>query len=100
MTGEREGGREGGREMTGGREGGRAQCCCRKLLRRLSDNVAVVSDGEIFHHRVDLQRLRDCLGTHDVLSDMGGEPPDGEKYMPNVKIHVFSWNVTEHLRYI
>jgi hypothetical protein len=37
--------------MTGGREGGRAQCCRRKLLRRLSDNVAVVSDGEIFHHR-------------------------------------------------
>ena len=22
------------------------------------------------------------------------------KYMQNVKIHVFSWNVTEHLRYI
>ena len=47
-----EGGREGdGGSMTGGREGGRAQCCRRKLLRRLSDNVAVVSDGEIFHHR-------------------------------------------------
>ena len=60
--------------------------------------LALLLDRRLVHLRPGPATL--CLPLLPVRPPRCRRARRRVKYMQNVKIHVFSWNVTEHLRYI